>query len=434
MDTKADKKRSPARHIPIAQKPAAAPRKEHPGITRRALIGGAVATGVVASVAVGLSQCHRTKDESDGTPQYVEDSSATSITKSYEQKSMNLEPAATWNLPLGTVLHAAPGIWHPALAQGDTAAHMIKACALSTQSGQLLDVITNAQNTNPSWLVFDARCSDKVFAWVELDTLTRSWVLYASPFADGALTGSITKLWEGDKNYEPPSLACWESCVLWQVMPSISGSKTSESSYCYLWETGNSHAEAKIESPGRFGASLSVSGDSAILCPRVNAKAGTYYGISAYDLRDKLGSQIDRLVLPQSVRPLYATRIADKFVFSIEANYSSGGLFGKMGTYIGGADGPYIYLSREPAAKVTGTKNGVYAIKSGSSYFVVDTNNNTFDILTAQNRALDYGEYPASDGECDTLLTFSTVKDQDSGYPSSVVARTFKLEGIQSSS
>lgn len=421
---------------PVAQvqRVASKATTSHPGITRRALIGGAVATGVVASVAVGLSKCHRTQNEPDGTPQYVEDSSATNITKAYEQKSFNLEAAATWQLPLGTVLHAAPGVWRPALAQGDTAAHMLKACALSTTSGELLDVVTSTQNTKATWLMYDARCSDKVFAWVELDTLTRSWVLYGSAFADGALTGKTSKLWEADANYDPPSVACWDECILWQVTPAHGGSKTSESSFCYLWQAGDKQAEAKIESPGRFATPLSISGDCAILSPRVNASSGTYYGITAYDLRDKLESQIERLVLPQSIRPFFATRVGDKFVFSVEANYASGGLFGKMGTYIGGKDGPFVYLSREPAAQVSGTKAGVYAIKSGASYFIVNTQDNAFDILTAANRSLDYGEYPASEGESDMLVTYSTVKDQSSGYPSSVVVRAFKLEGIQTSS
>ena len=40
--------------------------------------------------------------------------------------------------------------------------------------------------------------------------------------------------------------------------------------------------------------------------------------------------------MPAPVKPSFrACRMGEKFVVSVEANYSSGGLLGNMGTYIG---------------------------------------------------------------------------------------------------
>ena len=172
-----------------------------------------------------------------------------------------------------------------------------------------------------------------------------------------------------------------------------------------------------MESPGRFATPPAVSGSTVTLAPRVRADEGQFYGITAYSLSDDLATVVDQLVLPQSVRPFRAVRMGNRFAFSIEANYSSGGLLGQMGTYIGAADGPFVTLVREPAAQVAG-KDNVFIIKSRASYFVIDVDKETYSILSATNRCVDYGEFPACEGTVSDFVTFATVKDAKTGYPS----------------
>ena len=163
------------------------------------------------------------------------------------------------------------------------------------------------------------------------------------------------------------------------------------------------------------------------LTPRVKtSESGRYYGITAYSLSDKLATVKAQLVLPQSVAPMNAVMMGDKFAFAIEANYGSGGLLGNMGTYIGNGDDPFVVLPREPAAEVAG-KDGVYLIKTRASHLIVDTNAQTYATLSAPNRSLDYGDYPASVGTTSTFVTFATVKDEGTGYPSAVSVRAWSL-------
>ncbi len=131
-------------------------------------------------------------------------------------------------------------------------------------------------------------------------------------------------------------------------------------------------------------------------------------------MSDSLSKQVDQLVLPSTVKPMNAVRIGDDFAFSIEASYDSGGLLGTMGSYIGHGDGPFVALSREPYAPIAG-KDGTYVVKSRASYFVIDTDKRKYSVLSAKNRCVDYGEYPASMGSVDDFVTFSTIKDQDTG-------------------
>ena len=82
-------------------------------------------------------------------------------------------------------------------------------------------------------------------------------------------------------------------------------------------------------------------------------------------------------------------------------------------------------MSREPLACVTG-KGSLYVIKAQSSHFVVDTSAQTYAILTAPDKALDFGDYPASEGTTDRLVTYATVRGDD-GLPALVRLRVFAL-------
>ena len=66
-------------------------------------------------------------------------------------------------------------------------------------------------------------------------------------------------------------------------------------------------------------------------------------------------------------------------------------------------------------------------MKSRASYFVIDTDKRKYSVLAAQNRCVDYGEYPARVGSTSQFVTFSTIKNQDTGYPESVSVRIFSL-------
>lgn len=394
-------------------------------MTRRGLFRATAATGVAATIGV-LAGCKH-GDDGANQPVVVDESQATSILDTYSEADLDLVEQGSWTVALGNVLHPGQGGWIPCTTAGSSATPMVKGSAFSTSSGEVVEVVSapRASDAN-NVVIYDVRCSDSVYAWSELNILTHEWALYAAAFSGGALAGSVTSLWSADAEYDPPTFAVTGSSVIWQVMPSTSGSKTTEHSFCYLWKVGESSAQAVVESPGRFATEPAPSGSTVTLVPRVNADQGTYYGITAYSLDDDLSTQVDQLVLPASVRPLNAVRIGDSFAFSIEASYSSGGLLGTMGTYIGTSEGPFIMLSREPSAGVVG-RDGRYVIKSRSSYFVADTKEKTYAVLGATNRCIDYGEYPARYGESDTFVTFATVKAQDTGYPTSVAVRAFAL-------
>lgn len=397
-------------------------------ITRRGLFRGLGIAGATAAVVGLLPGCAHESGESSSEPMVVDSSEATNILESYSEADLSLDEGSTWKLPLGVVLRQAEGTYVPATQAGASAVSMVKGCVLSTQDGQLSEVLPTTVGDGSNLAIYDVRCSDSVYAWAEIDLLTHAWSLYASDFSNGAISGTSTTLWQADANWDPPLFACTGSTVIWQVMPSTSGDKTSEHSVCYLWHKGDANAQAVVESPGRFATPPAVSDGTVTLTPRVRADEGVFYGITAYSLDSNMSSVTDQLVMPETIKPFRAVRMGDSFAFSVEANYNSdsGGLFANMGTYIGPSSGPFLMLSREPSACVVG-KGQTYIIKSRASYFVIDTSASTYSVLSASNRCIEYGDYPAREGTTDTFVTYATVKDADTGYPTSVVVRTFGL-------
>ena len=387
-------------------------------------MGMAAAAGAVVGVLPGCTNPASEQDVPE--PMVVDSDRAVNILEEYEEKDFDLTERESWAIPLGSVPHESQGTWAAVTQAGSSSSPMVRGCALSLVDGTLKEVVQEVRGDEHTVVIYDTRCSDEVYAWVELDYLTHDWVLYAAKFSNGELDGTPSALWQSDANYDPPGFVCVDKSVIWQVMPSLAGDKTKDSSFCYLWKLGDANAKAVVESPGRFGMAPSISRDLAILAPRVRANEGVYYGVTAYSLDNDLSSVVDQLVLPQTVKPFYATRIGERFVVSIEASYSSGGMFGTMGTYIGPAGGPFVRLAREPSANVAGNED-TFVIKSRTSYFVVDVHKATYSILTAANRCTDYGEYPVRVGETGDFVTFATVKDELSGYPTSVTVRSFKL-------
>ena len=399
-----------------------------PKLTRRSFFKTAAA-GTAAAAMVGiLGGCTHEADEEASDPVVVDEESAEDILSEFEEVDPLLEVDHSLTIPLGNVLHPAEGSWIPVTTAGSSATPMVKASALSVASGELTEVVPAPMGQSTTTVIYDVRCSDSVYAWTELDLVTRSWVLYASSFSGGSLTGDTKALWAGDADFDPAPFAVSGSMVIWQVQPSTSGSRTAEHSYCYVWHAGDAEAQAVVESFGRFATSPQVSGDCVVLAPRVRSDSVVFYGVTAYSLSDDLATRVDQLVMPQSVRPFRATRVGDRFLVSVEASYSSGGLLGQMGTYVGTADAGFFRLNREPSECGCG-KGNMIVVKGGANnaYLAIDLAKRQFSGLPSADRTVDYGEYPARAGDCDVFVTFSTTKDADTGYPASVAVRTFCL-------
>lgn len=401
-------------------------RRRNSSVSRRAFVGGTIA-GTAAMTAITLSGCSSDGGQEHkvtGEPQVItDDSKIINVIDEYQDADPNMAEQYIWDLPLGSVPFHAEGSWAALLMAPESAREVNTLDIISIVSGSRSTLV--AQPTQGSQFGFhDVRCSESVYAWIEMNYATNEWVLIAQELTNGQLNGSPVKLDSGDKDWEPPRFTTTGSSVIWQKMPSLSGGKTGESSRCYRWQVGDSEGSELWESVGRFATYPRVSEGILTIAPRVKNDDGVFYGITALDLSD--GNKIvDQLVMPQTVSPFEAVYMGSTFAFSVEANYNSGGSLGNMGTFIGREGGPFVFLSREPLACVAG-KGTRYLIKAQSSHFVIDTEAQTYGILPAPDKTLDYGDYPASSGVTDQFATYATIRG-DNGLPSFVRMRVFPL-------
>lgn len=394
------------------------------GISRRGFVLGGAAAGA-ATVLAGCSKKTGTSDDAAGEPQVIkDDSKIISITDEYEAVDIDLEPAASWTLPLGTLLYYCDGDYAAAMMAPASALHANTLGVLNLGDGSLTTLIEDPIE-GTGYAFYDVRAGDGVFAWVEMNFANSSWKLYAQNLSGASLSGDVVELDRGGKDYDPPLFTAFGSSVIWYKMPSAGGNKTSSDSFCYRRSLDESKTEVIWKSTGRFASAPRASDGILTISPRVRNDEGVYYGITAIDLTDGNNTKRAQLVLPSSVSPFEAVYMGDTFVFSIEAAYSGVGSLGNMGTYIGNEGGPYLFLSREPLACAAGKKNK-YLVKVQASHFLIDTSAKTYGSLLSPDRALEYGDYPATAGKSDSFLTYATVRNSQ-GIPETVSARLFSL-------
>lgn len=398
---------------------------ERSGVSRRSFVVGGAAATAAAAVAVNLSGCgdDGSVKKVTGEPQVITDTSKIAdVTADFKNDDCKLQASASWDLPLGTVPFHSDGSWAALMQAPESARSVNTLGVLSLASGAASTLVDRPARGN-GYSFFDVRCSDHVFAWVEMNYATSDWVLLAQPMEGGALQGKPVKLDRGNADWEPARLTAAGDSVFWLKMPLASGSKRGEPSHCMRWHAGDKEGRSMYKSVGRFATWPRISAGTITIAPRVKNEEGTYYGLSAFDLESE--KMVDQLVMPQGVSPFEAVYMSDSFAFSVEANYQSGGVLGKMGTFIGRESGPFVFLSREPLACPMG-KGSTYLIKAQSSHFVVDTKDETYSILVAPGQALGYGDYPASEGTNDRVVTYATVRGEN-GLPAAVRVRTFEL-------
>lgn len=395
------------------------------GITRRRFTLGSLAAASAGMAAITLSSCTSDTNTDDGEPQVVTDESQiVDIINDYENVDTDLAASATYTLPLGTVLFHTEGSWAAAMMAPESSLHVNTLGVMSLSSGDLVTLI-EAPTQGGTYGFFDVRCSDGVLAWVEVDYADRSWVLLGQALSAGTLSGEATILDQGDIDWEPPRFTVWGTSVIWYRMPQATGDSSSEDSHCYQWTLGDDEGQELWTSHGRFSASPRVADNILTIVPRVRDDEGTYYGLTAIDLTAGDNTRRAQLVLPRGVAPFEATYLNDTFVFSIEASYNGVGSLGNMGTFMGNEGGPYIYVRREPQSCALRLGNR-YVVKSQASHFVIDPSAQTYAVLSAPDRCLDFGDWTASEGVTNQLLTYATVRDEQ-GLPASVTARVFTV-------
>lgn len=392
-------------------------------ITRRQLLIGTATVGVAALGAAAVTIA------SEATDNTTIDTLSVSTDAVFTQNDIDEDSVLDGNgpmsllgeyqLPAGTLVWATPGASYAAcLLPTDTASPLTQVGLFSLSNGSYSVVLSGPVSEENGYDIYDVRCEDAGIVWAEANCLTDDWRVYQASLSDTTI-GEPVLVDEGGSEYEVPTLATASGRAFWQVLPDASGTASMENSLLKSAVFGQSDITEVWRSNGRMSTPPYSTGDGIVITPRVDASS-VYYQLTLLDAQS--GEMQDSMILPASMAPDEAGYVDGRFVFCFEKIYSYGDGIANLGTYLpvdqgGGSGDSWFRFGRTPFAPPAWV--GSYLIvKSTMAIVGVDIVTRTMFSLDYPGSSDDYGEYLATTGTTDTIVTYTAIigSDESSSY------------------
>ena len=337
-----------------------------------------------------------------------------------EDYSAVMAASTSISLPYGSLVWSNDSSVAATLVPTDTGSPLVQAGLITFSNGNHQIVLEEAVNQSDGYQIFDVRANDKGIVWVEANILTGQWRVYGST---SPLAGSLSPylLDEGSDDWEMPSLAAVGNYAWWQLLPQIGGAKKSENSLLRRAHFGTDGVETVYESKGRMSSPPYADSDSLVITPRLDA-SGTYYQLTR--LKASSAEVTDTLVLPASMSPQEAGFGPTGFNFAFDAIYNYGDGIANLGTYtpitlpvVNEEDGsptqaysqtPWFRFARTPLAPPAWCGNW-FMVKSTQAVCGVNFADMTYFALPVESGCDSYGEYLASTGNQDHIVTYTNI-------------------------
>lgn len=389
-------------------------------LTRRHFLYGALGIGALAAVGAGgsviIQQTQHDPDD-DLVVLEVPEGSVTQHETMDEVEDANerMSLVNSFHLPYGTLVWANDDNVAACLLPTDGASPLTQVGLLSLDSGNCPIVLEEAVGNKEGFEIYDVRATSSGLVWTEADILDGIWRVYTAAL-NGESLGEPALVEEGDSDWETPSIAAAGAYAFWQVLPKPDGPKTTEDSLFKRATMGTSDAKVLYTSHGRMATPPYALEDSVVITPRTDTSS-IHYQLTRIDAAS--GEVLDTMTLPLSMRPLEAGYGKTGFTFSFNAGYDYGDGIANMGTYApkstvsdgGYSDVPWFHFNRDPTAPPCWC-GPYFIVKSTANVCGIDFDANELFSIKVESGADKYGEYPASTGSRDTLVTFTNINDK----------------------
>lgn len=379
-------------------------------LTRRQLLIGAAGLGALLAVGAGAQAITKSKEAANAVETLEVPADAVTLLSSDAYSAVEgdapLAAAGEYKLPYGTLVWANCDSYAACLLPTEGSTPLTQAGIITLADGTVNTVLPQPASEERGFDIYDARCDERGMVWVEANCLTGEWRIYQATHSGTAL-GSPVLAESGTADYDVPFIAAAGGRAFWQVMPDSAGSAASEASLLKSAAFGSSDVREDWRSNGRMGTPIYSTGDGVVITPRIDA-TGVYYRLTLIDAAN--GQTKDSMTLPAGMKPLEAGYVNGRFTFSFDAGYSQQKGLSSIGTYApvdkGGASGAqWFCFDRNPTAAPAWT--GSYFIaKSTRTVSGVDFASDTYFSLPCPNGCDDYGDYLASSGTVNTLVTY----------------------------
>lgn len=430
-------------------RPSLADEANAPLLSRRNFLYGAVGAGAIAVAAGGGAAVYFATKGADTNLEYLEvPTDAVSSLDDFtlvDDSTTRLALYGDVELPLGSLVWCNSDDVAACLIPTDTGSPLAKVALLMLGSATYNVVLDQAVGTSESFEIYDVRASSTGIIWTEANILDGIWRIYTASIQNGNI-GTPALADKGDSSYETPSIAAVGAYGFWQKQaPASSGTSSSGTdapeTEVLRVSMGSTNTESLFSTTARMATPIYGADDGVVVTPR--SKLGRAY-TCVTKIDAKTGEVSDGLTLPQSMSPFEVGCGENGLMFSFENIYNFGGGIANLGTYVplskvavcdfsysDAADAESAgSSSNEPARPYDNTANysgakwfrfsrtptaapafcGNYLIvKSSYSVCGIDLSAKEYFAIDVDNGADNYGEYLATSGSHNTLVTYTSI-------------------------
>lgn len=397
------------------------PEGKHTTLTRRQLIVGAAEIGALFAIGAG-AQVATTAKEASSTVATLEVSEDAVVSLSDEGALSAIEGDAPlalsgeYKLPYGSLVWANSDSYAACLLPTEGADPLCQGAILNLSDGTLTTILEAPVSTERGFDICDIRCNEHGVVWTEANCLSGEWRIYQAS-ASGTSIGSPVLVETGTSDYEIPYLCTAGNRAFWQVVPASSGNASAEDSLLKSASFGSSDIREDWRSRGRMGTAPYSTGNEVVITPRVDT-TGVYYQMTLLDADS--GSKKDELTLPTPMKPLDAGYVDGRFTFSFDASYQNQGGLSGIGTFApidrGGSSGSeWFCFDRNPTA-APAWSGSYFMVKSTRTVSGIDFAARTYFTLPCPDGCDDYGDFLASTGTHDVIVTYLGMPSDDDAH------------------
>ena len=385
-------------------------------ISRRKLLYGAIGVGTVAAIGAGAYAINSARLR-DGEITYLEvpDNALTTLNdmEAIDNYWERIEKLNEFELPYGTLIWANSDNVAACLLPTETGSPLTHIALLWLGTGQLSTVVDTAVGVKEGYEIYDVRGTESGIIWTESDVLDGTWRIYTARLSKEGELGEPVLADSGDSVYETPTLAAVGQYAFWQVLPKLPNSDALPFQLKRVI-MGRKDVDIAYESARRMGTVPYAGSDCVVITPRVDS-ASIYYQLTC--INAKTNEVVDTLVLPHAMRPLEAGYGKHGFTFSFDSIYNYGGGISNLGTYTplsrvapGGnySEGRWFGFARTPTV-APAWAGDLFIVKSFYSVCGVDMEAVEYFAIDVDDGADSYGEYLATSGSHDTIVTFANI-------------------------
>lgn len=401
-------------------------------ITRRNVIFGAIGAGVIVAGAAGTKIVTDKVNNDFGTINTLEVPKTNVINSDTltEIPNSNLEVVDEFTLPYGSLAWANSSNIVTCLIPNDTAKPLTRIEMINMNTGNQFVVIEGSIGQKEGFEIYDARANNNGIIWTEVNILQGEWRIYVSKL-DSNFNINPVLIDKGNSEWETPTIAVSENYAYWQVLPLANSDKKTFLSSLKKIPFGQTVEDSKYTtnvssntdikdnpyiiytSNGRMSTPVYSYNNGVVITPRTDT-VNVHYELTYLDNN---GQIIDQIALPQNMKPLEAGYGNTGFNFSFDAIYNYGEGISNLGTYTpltkgtNYSDLKWLNFIRVPSA-APAWYNEFFVIRSTLAVCLLDLTNQTYSVLDRPNASDDYGDYLASSGQCERIVTYANIYDK----------------------